>query len=184
MPQTVKSAFASAVAGPRAAQPSRLRQQIQHSESDDMRRRRAIAGLSLLGIASMVPVVLYQTGIIRHLPDPPVGNFDSDKVNGSDTAFGYGGGDAPLSVLTHALSLAAAAFGGSDRTQQRPWLPAAAAGLAGAQAGVAAVYLFYQMPKVDKAWCPYCITDALMHMGTFALTLPEAKRALTRMHRH
>jgi uncharacterized membrane protein len=181
---SVKSAFASAVAGSLANQPNRLRQQIQYSENDDMRRRRAIVGLSLAGIASMMPVILYQTGIIKHLPDPPVGNFDSDKVNGSKTAFGYGGGDAPLSVITHAISLAAAAFGGSERVEQRPWLPLAAAGLAGAQAGVAAVYLFYQMPKVDKAWCPYCITDALMHMGTFALTLPEAKKALDRLRYH
>lgn len=56
----------------------------------------------------------------------------------------------------------------------------AASVIAGTQAGVAGRYLFYQMPKVDKAWCPYCITDAIMHMGSFFLTLPEALRALRR----
>jgi len=35
--------------------------------------------------------------------------------------------------------------------------------VAGAQATIAAKYLFYQMPKVDKAWCPYCIADAVTH---------------------
>jgi uncharacterized membrane protein len=184
MPQGVKQAMASAVAGELASHPQALREQIQHDDSGDMQRRRAIVAASLGGIASMVPVILYQTGIIKHLPDPPVGNFHSDKVNGSETAFGYGGPDGPMSVLTHTLSMALAAFGGADRAEQRPWVPLAASALAGAQAGVAAVYLTYQMPKVDKAWCPYCITDAFMHMGTFALTLPEAKRALDSLRRH
>lgn len=36
--------------------------------------------------------------------------------------------------------------------------------------------LLYQMQKVDKAWCPYCIVDALMHLATLALTLPEGAK--------
>lgn len=34
------------------------------------------------------------------------------------------------------------------------------------------------MPKVDKAWCPYCVVDALTHFATVALTIPEAAKAL------
>jgi uncharacterized membrane protein len=52
--------------------------------------------------------------------------------------------------------------------------------LSGAQAAVAAKYLFYQMPYVDRAWCPYCIVHALTHFATFALTLPETTEALGR----
>ena len=29
----------------------------------------------------------------------------------------------------------------------------------------------------DEAWCPYCITDALMHFATLGLVLPEAVEA-------
>lgn len=143
-------------------------------------RRRMIVGISLAGMTSIVPVVLYQTGIIRHLPDPAIGNFNSDKVNGSPTAFGYGGPDGPLTLLSHAVNLSLASFGPPKRSERRPWLPVVAATLAAAQAAVATRYLFYQIPKVDRAWCPYCIADALMHMATFALTLPEALRALRR----
>lgn len=178
MPTSAKELLARGVAGELGAHPARLRREIRHSRSRALRQRRGIVGASLIGIASMVPVVLYQTGVIRHLPDPPVGNFDSDKVNGSTTAFGYGGGDAPLSMLAHATNLMLAAFGGEERDRARPWLSLTASAIAGAQAGVAARYLFHQMPKVDKAWCPYCITDAVMHMGTFALTVPGAARAL------
>ena len=35
----------------------------------------------------MTAVTLLQTGIVKHLPDPPIGNFDSDRVNSSDTLF-------------------------------------------------------------------------------------------------
>lgn len=30
----------------------------------------------------------------------------------------------------------------------------------------------------DKAWCPYCIMDALTHLATLGLTLPAAARAV------
>ncbi len=36
------------------------------------------------------------------------------------------------------------------------------------------------MPRVDKAWCPYCILDALTHFATLVLALPEAKAALAK----
>ncbi|HEY1228012.1 MAG TPA: hypothetical protein VGF26_11905, partial [Ramlibacter sp.] len=62
-----------------------------------------------------------------------------------------------------------------------PGLPLRATLVAGAQANTAARYLFYTMPKVDKAWCPYCIVDALTHLATVALTLPEARRAVRRL---
>jgi uncharacterized membrane protein len=138
-----------------------------------------IIGGSLLGMSSMVPVILYQTGVIRHLPDPPLRAFHSDKVNASPTAFGFGGPDAPLTFLSHAFNIFLAALGGSRRARVRPWLPLAAAAIAGVQAGVASKYLFHQMPKVDKAWCPYCIIDAVAHLSVFALTLPEATSAIT-----
>jgi hypothetical protein len=35
-------------------------------------------------------VTLFQTGLVRHLPDPPLPGFDSDKVNSSDLAYRLG----------------------------------------------------------------------------------------------
>jgi hypothetical protein len=37
------------------------------------------------------------------------------------------------------------------------------------------------MPYVDKAWCPYCIVDALTHFATLGLVLPEAVDAARNM---
>lgn len=159
--------------------PQALRRSIQQSNSPDMAARRAIVGVSLVGIASMAIVSLYQMGAARHLPDPPVRrpHFHSDKVNASTEAFGYGMPDGPLTIGAHAANIMLAAAGPDDRSRRRPWIPLLASLLSGLQAAVAAKYLFYTMPKVDKAWCPYCIADALTHFATFVLTAPEAARA-------
>jgi uncharacterized membrane protein len=159
--------------------PEQLCEELQHDQSDDMRRRRAIIAASMVGGVAMGFVSLLQTGMVRHLPDPPTRrpHFDTDKVNSSREAYGYGMPDGPLTIAMHSANLALAAAGPPDRAEDRPWLPILAAITSGAQAAVAAKYLFYTMPKVDKAWCPYCVTDATTHFATFALTLPEAMRA-------
>lgn len=164
-------------------QPQRLQRLIQTDRSRNMRLRRATATVSLLGMASMAIVTLYQTGRIRHLPDPPTRwpHFHSDKVNASKEAFGYGMPDGPITLLAHAVNLAIAAAGPPDRARSRPWLPLLAAALAAPQAAVAAKYLFHQMPYVDKAWCPYCVLDALAHFATFGLVLPETVEAVRTM---
>lgn len=161
-------------------EPQELQRRLQTDRSPEMRYRRAITLVSLLGIASMAAVTLKQTGIVKHLPDPPVDtpHFDSDKVNSTEEAYGYGMPDGPLTLAAHAISLAIAAAGPPDRYEKRGWLPLLATALALPQAAIAAKYLFYQMPKVDKAWCPYCVTDALMHFATLGLTIPESLKAV------
>lgn len=160
--------------------PDELCEGLQTDGSAEMRNRRAITLVSLLGIASMAIVTLKQTGIVKHLPDPPVDtpHFDSDKVNSTSEAYGYGMPDGPLTLAMHGISLAIAAAGPPERYEKRGWLPLLATAFALPQAAVAAKYLFYQMPKVDKAWCPYCVTDALVHFATLALTVPESVRAI------
>jgi uncharacterized membrane protein len=160
--------------------PQELRNRIQNDHSREMSYRRAIVGVSLVGMASMALVSLFQTGIVRRLPDPPTRrpHFDTVKVNSSKEAYSYGMPDGPLTLGFHAANLALAAAGPPERYRERPWLPLTAAVLSGAQAAVAAKYLFYQMPYVDRAWCPYCVVDALTHFATFALTLPEAAKSI------
>lgn len=159
--------------------PNELRQAVQNSRSSEMRNRRGIVGFSLIGIAAMAVVSLLQTGIVKHLPDPPTKkpHFDSDKVNSSKEAYGFGMPDGPLTIAVHGLNLALAAAGPPSRWKNRPWLPLLAAGVAIPQALIAGKYLFHQMPKVEKAWCPYCIVDALTLFATVALTVPEAVKA-------
>jgi len=154
-----------------------LRRQLQRGTSENLGRRRAVIGLSLVGMAAMTTVTLFQTGVIEHLPDPPIEGFDSDKVNSSDTAYALGVPDGTLSLASLAANIPMAAFGGENRAEEQPIVPILAAGKAVVEAAVAGWY-FYQMPTKEKAWCGYCITGALCNFGIAALTLPEARKAI------
>lgn len=159
-------------------EPTQLRKELQEGTSSDLRRRRAIVALSLFGIANMAAVTLLQTGVVRHLPDPPLESFDSDQVNSSDTAYQLGTPDGALSLAGLALNIPLAGFGGGDRVQQSPYAPIAASIKSGIEA-LAAGWYFYQMPAKEKKWCAYCISGALANFAIFALTLPEARKAIT-----
>lgn len=159
-----------------------LQEQLQKARTPDLRRRRGIIGLSFVGMASMAAVTLLQTGMVRHLPDPPLESFDSDRVNSSETAYGLGVPDGTLSLASLACNVPVAAYGGVDRAEETPWVPVLAAGKAAVEAVVAAWY-FYQMPAKEKKWCGYCITGALTNLGIFLLTIPEARRAVSELRR-
>lgn len=156
--------------------PQKLRRELQKSNESDLNLRRGIIGLSLVGIAAMTAVTLFQTGIVEHLPDPPLDGFDSDKVNSSDTAYALGVPDGALSLASLAANIPLAAYGGENRASDMPLVPLVAAAKATVEAAVAGWY-FYQMPTKEKAWCGYCIVGALTNWGIAALTLIEAKKA-------
>ncbi|MEX2494773.1 MAG: vitamin K epoxide reductase family protein [Woeseia sp.] len=164
--------------------PQELRREIQETDSRDMRRRKAIVAANLIGLASMGLVSLLQMGMVRRLPEPRVRvlglPMKTKKVNFSDAAFGYGAPDGTINLVAHSTNIALAAAGDSNRARSRPWIPLALAIASAAQAGVAGKYLFHQMPKVDRAWCPYCVVDAVTHLATFALAMPEALKAFRR----
>ncbi len=50
-------------------EPQQLRRELQEKQTKNLNRRRAIIGLSLLGMGAMTMVSLFQTGVIKHLPD-------------------------------------------------------------------------------------------------------------------
>lgn len=70
---------------------------------------------------------------------------------------------------------------GADRNRRHPWLPILATLFAGAPAVTAGKYLLHTVPKVDKAWCPYCIVGALTDIATVALTLRGPVVAVRRL---
>jgi Vitamin K epoxide reductase family len=154
-----------------------LRKELREGTGGDLRRRRAIVALSLFGMVNMGVVTLLQTGIVSHLPDPPLDSFDSDQVNSSDTAYQLGTPDGGLSLAGLAMNIPLAGFGGSHWAEEAPYVPLAATVKSGVEA-VAAGWYFYQMPTKEKKWCAYCIAGAFANWAIFALTLPEARKAI------
>jgi uncharacterized membrane protein len=158
-------------------QPQELRRELQAGDSDDMKWRRRVIGLSLFGVGVTAVISLFQTGIVHHLPDLPLESFDSEKVMSSDPAYMWGNADATMAMTTAAANLPIASFGGVDRAKTVPAIPLLATAKAAVDAASAGWY-FYQMAAKQKRWCIYCITTAATFAGIFALTLPEAVSAI------
>lgn len=160
-------------------EPAQLRQELQMSDDPTIILRRAVIGASIAGIATMGAVTMFQSGIVKSLPDPNQQDFDSEKVNASGEAYSYGTPDGPISIANHAVNMALATAGSADRAHRAPWLPLLATAAAAPAAVTAAQYLFYQMPVKEKAWCGYCVADALTHIATLGFTLYESGQALS-----
>ena len=167
---------------PALPSPRQVRTDLRSGDGADLRRRRATIVLSLVGMGAMTATSLLQTGLVKHLPDPPLPGFHSDKVNLSKDAFPLGIPDGTLGVLSYALNLPLAGLGGADRARERPWLALLAGAKAAADAAVAGWY-FYQQPAREKAWCIFCLTAQVASLGILALSLPEATKALAELRR-
>ena len=152
------------------------RADLKNARDPAMRARRSLVVASMVGMLAMTPVVLLQTGIVRHLPDPPWPGFDSDRVNRSWDAFRFGVPDGALALAGFALNLPLAGAGG----RRRPgWLAILTMAKTAGEAAAAAWY-FSLMPLKQKRWCAYCIAAAAASAVAFVSTLPEGTRALRR----
>jgi uncharacterized membrane protein len=152
-----------------------LRRDLQRGNTTHLSLRRAIIGASVVGAASMVPVSMLQTGIVHHLPDPPIKGFHSDAANSSLIAYRFGAPDGPMSVASFAVNIPIAALGGADRARTKPLIPLIAAGKAAMDAAMSGWY-FNEMRRGRK-WCPYCIVGAISSLAVFLLSVPEARSA-------
>jgi uncharacterized membrane protein len=150
---------------------------LRTRDGADLRHRRAVVGLSLAAAAIMGLVSLYQIGVLRHLPDPPLPGFDADRVNGSDEAYPLGIPDALLGLGSFAVTATLAAAGGPDRARHTPWLPLALATKATADAAVAAKLTCDQAFKL-RAFSIWSLLATAATFGILPLVMPEARRAV------
>jgi uncharacterized membrane protein len=161
--------------------PARLSDELRHGTSDDLRRRRGVIGLALGSAGVMGLISLYQTGILRHLPEPRWPGLDADRVNGSAQAYEIlGTPDGLLGLASYATTAALAAAGGADRARDRPWVPLAMAGKVAFDAALAAKLTWDQKAK-HHAFCLWCLLSAAMTFGMVPLVWPEARRAIRRL---
>lgn len=158
--------------------PATLSRELREERSPDLTRRRWTIGLSLVGAAIGGVVTLYQTGIIRRLPDILPGKiFDAEKVDASDYAYRrMQMPDAAMMTMTYAATAALAAAGGAERAKRQPILPVALA--AKAWYDFATCLKLGQEEWADnKALCSWCQVATAISAVTAALSLPEAIRA-------
>lgn len=80
---------------------------------------RLLIGSCCTALATLVPVALYQTGVIHHLPDPPFHVFDSERITTSAAARPMGIPDALLGLASFGTTLALALLARRSGTAKR-----------------------------------------------------------------
>lgn len=91
---------------------------LRTNDSGHMRRRRWVIGLSMLAEASLGLIALYQTGIIKHLPEPDWPYMNSEKVDASPAAYQrFSVADGILGMASYAATMSLAAAGKTDRSK-------------------------------------------------------------------
>lgn len=158
--------------------PTQLSQELRKGQSPDLTRRRWIIGLSLFGTAMGQLVALYQTGILRRLPDPPLPLIDSNRVDASDYAYKrFNTPDGVMMVGTYAVTAMLAAAGGKDRAQEQPMLPLAM-GAKLLYDVMTTVRLGQEEWQENKALCIYCQAATVATLAAAALAFPEVMHAI------
>lgn len=158
--------------------PEQLSEQLRQGTNEFLSRRRRIAGLALAAAGSMGLISLYQLGIMRHLPDPPLPGFDSDKVDAAAQAYSrLQSPDGPIGLGNYAATLGLAAMGGADRATEKPLIPLAMAAKVVFDALQAGKLTVDQVTK-HRALCAWCLVAAGCTFATVPLAVPEARAAL------
>ena len=157
--------------------------------SDDLRRRtgpfldsrRRVATLSLVASSAMGAVAAYQSGVIRHLPEPPLRVLDADQVDASGEAYQLlKTPDAALGLASYALTLVLAGAGSARRVEERPWLALAmAAKVAGDALG--GLYLTAEQASKHRRFCSWCLAATVASVAMVPQVVPEARAALRQL---
>lgn len=160
-----------------------IRDELRDGNAPDLNKRRKVILLSAIGLVDFSMISLYQTGIIRHLPDVNHPLFNSDHVNASKDAYQFGAPDGPISAVAYAAAMVLASAGGSEKTQRKPVLDVAlGATLAGNALG--GIYYLYNMIFKQKKICLYCTTGAAINIASALIMTPtvlkSAKQLLNR----
>lgn len=155
--------------------------QLRNGQSENLTRRRGVAGLSLVSIGSLSVIALYQLGLVKRLPELPLPGFDAQKVTSSGEGYVFFNmPDSVLGIGSSAVTLALAAMGHDNRAQDRPWIPLALAGKTAMDLMAGGKLAIDQVTK-HKALCSWCLVSGVTAIGTVVLAMPEAREALNRI---
>nr|MDP9473447.1 vitamin K epoxide reductase [Chloroflexota bacterium] len=102
--------------------PEQLSRELRLGSGRFLQKRRKVLGLSLVAAGAMIPISLYQMGVIKHLPEPPLPRLDADAVDASAEAYALlATPDAVLGLGSYAITGWLAALGGEGRARTQPW---------------------------------------------------------------
>lgn len=160
-----------------SAHAERVSDDLRRRATPHLRRRRRQTALMLGATATMGAISLYQTGILRHLPDPPLPGLDSDRVDASGEAYqSLKTPDAALAIASYGATLALIGMGDADRARQQPIIPLIVAAKLAAD-GAGAAWLTAEQITKHRALCFYCLLASAATWAALPQAVPEAKEA-------
>ena len=155
----------------------RVSNELRTESSATLRQRRLIVALSLVAGGSMGLITLYQMGIIDHLPEPPLGRLDADRVDASGEAYNlFKTPDAALGLGSYAVTLALAAAGGADRARTQPMLPVVLATKVAFDA-LGAIFLTVEQGSKHRKFCSWCLVASAASLAMVPAVVPETRQA-------
>jgi uncharacterized membrane protein len=158
--------------------PSALSRELRSGSGRFLQLRRKSLVLSLIGAAAMMPISLYQMGVIRHLPEPPLPKLDSDAVDAAPEAYQYlSTPDALLGLVSYSVTAWLASMGGENRAKTQPWLPLMLAGKVAIDAANSGRLTVDQWTK-HRAFCSWCLLASYASFATVPFVIPETRAAL------
>ncbi len=93
--------------------------QPENSLTGNVGQDAVLLGASCLTVATLIPVLLYQTNVIRSLPDPPSPLFDSDEITKSRMAPPAGIPDSIPGLASFGTTLALVVLAKQSRVARR-----------------------------------------------------------------
>ena len=151
-----------------------IRDSLRSKDSLSLRRRRKIITLAALGAMDFTLISLYQTGIIKRLPDLPLKVLDSNAVNASTKAYQTGLPDGTSGLTMYGLIMMLAAYGGGIKSERNRPVNLALLLIISAGSAGALQYLYDMVIKQKKA-CLYCIAGAVVNFKMLPLAWSEYK---------
>lgn len=151
---------------------------LRRQDSPHLRARRRVAALQVVSTAALSVVALYQFGLLRSVPEPPLPGLDADAVDASGEAYVLlHTPDSALGIASAGTSLVLAGMGGADRADRTPLLPLAMLAKCLVDA-TSALYLTAEQLTKHKRVCSYCTVSALALVASVPAAWPEARDAL------
>ena len=151
---------------------------LRRESSEHLSARRRIAALHMISNAALSVVGLYQFGLLRSVPEPPLPGLGADAVDASGEAYVMGRTpDSTLGIISGGITLALAGMGGAQRASEHPVLPLMlfAKTLVDAANGA---YLTAEQLTKHKKICSFCTVSAIALVASVPAAWPEARAAL------
>ncbi len=159
----------------------RVSDDLRLGHGPELTARRRTGALLLGSCTALGAVALYQLGVIRHLPEPPLPFLDADRLDASGEAYQAGRTpDSALGIVSYAASLALVGMGTAKRAQERPLIPLLAFAKLSVDA-IGALGLTAEQLTKHRALCSYCLVAAGASVAAVPVALPEARAAWSQM---